>query len=56
MQAAELYFKSLDPAQKTKLSDTITMGLPGRTSAVYDLKSFKQALAEYEDIDESVAR
>jgi mannonate dehydratase len=49
---AEAYYKSLDAKTKTKLIETILLGLPGSLEA-YTLDEFKSALHEYDSIGDA---
>ncbi|NOZ42917.1 MAG: mannonate dehydratase, partial [Alphaproteobacteria bacterium] len=44
-------FHAMSKQEKATLSRNIMMGLPGRMTDCYDMAAFKQALAQYKDID-----
>lgn len=54
-EAAKSYFDKLDSDEKQKLIDTILLGLPGSLEA-YTLDEFKDALSEYDQIDDKALR
>ncbi len=54
-EAAKSYFDKLDSDEKQKLIDTVLLGLPGSLEA-YTLDEFKDALSEYDQIDDKALR
>ncbi len=55
IDAARIYFDSLDAAQREKLKQTVLLGLPGSLEA-YTLDEFAAALREYDKITEADLR
>jgi len=53
--AAKKFFEGLHEAQKEELKQTALLGLPGSLQA-YTLEEFRAAIAEYDDIGETVLR
>ena len=53
---AEAAFSAMSDADKTKLTETIIAGLPGRMTEAYSLEDFRGALARYAGMDHSDLR
>lgn len=50
-QKAETRFSAMSEAERSKLSDTVTAGLPGRMTEEHGLDGFKETLAKFDGID-----
>lgn len=53
---ARAVFESMTGAEKTKLTENIIAGLPGRMTDSYDLQSFREQLKQYQAIDADTLR
>ncbi len=56
MKRAKEYYENMSEADKKKLVETIVCGLPGRTSEMYTMDKFKEAVAAYDDVPEDQVR
>jgi len=56
IENARSAYESMSHQQRAALSRNITAGLPGKMTGSYDIEEFRQALAQYDGVDEGTLR